>query len=366
MSHEHIWSTVPLSPQVARKADQNLKQQHMSLLYIRRELDKHVVRLQERTDNGDEHAIAAAEALAGKAIQIEQVLPYLEKCIKVNRQAELQTIAVLQKGREEAMRELDQIHPEGNTGEIPKIVEESTSECDHKDTCDDLESTLTESIRTPSKDTTSSPMFTRSTSTPAQKEKTPPRPLKLHRTHTTESSTSQNSEIFIPKGSILSPQDFIKHAWHRPNSAKSQSSEGDCATPLATSPMVLSPRRFKRSQSSGQPNKMNEGTEVEGNGMLHRPTSASSNRIHMVSVLVVSVFVVSVLVVSVLVVSVFVVSVLVVSVLVVSVLVVSVLGMSVLVVSVLVVSVLGVSVFVVSVLVGSVLVGSVLVGVCLG
>lgn len=267
---------------VARKADQNLKQQHMSLLYIRRELDKHLVRLQERAEKGDEHAMAAAETLATKAVQIQQVLPYLEKCIKVNRQAELQTIAVLQKGREEALRDNGEVHPEVTSGENPENSKKDSG-CDHKESGDDLSSTLTASGTVTASLGVSGemPHLSSTLVVSSSAEKTPPRPLKLHRTHTTESATSQNSEIFIPKGGIMSPRDFVQHAWQRPSSAKSQTSEGESTTPLATSPMMLTPRRFKRTQSSGQPNKVIQGSESEGNGIPSRPGSASSNRVHM-------------------------------------------------------------------------------------
>ena len=88
-------------------------------------------------------------------------------------------------------------------------------------------------------------------------------PIKLHRTHTSESASSQASEIFLPKGGLTSPEEFAYHVWlnnsKRPGSAKSHSSEVEAGTPTISSPLVLSPRRFTKSLSSGQPNAVQNG-----------------------------------------------------------------------------------------------------------
>lgn len=263
--------------QVSHKADQNLKQQHMALLYMKRELDKHIRRLEERVQDGNEQAIAASETLTSKMIQIEQVLPYLEKCIKVNRQAELQTITVLQKVRDEDLSKCKADRPEEGGEQVPHPPPQKEDTVANTS----LNVTLTAEDKTPEKSSPQSPHAVK-TSTPVQQR--PPMPVKLNRSHTSDSSVSQSSEIFIPKGEILTPEEFIQHMriGQRPGSANSQKSEG-ATTPVAGSPMVLTPRKFTRSISSGTPN----AVELGGGGgggrpPSSRPGSASGNRGHKV------------------------------------------------------------------------------------
>ena len=259
----------PPRMQVSHKADQNLKQQHMALLYMKRELDKHIRRLDERVQDGNEHAMAASQTLASKVVQIEQVLPYLEKCIKVNRQAELQTIAVLQKVRDEDLSKCKEERAEDGGAVVPPpSLEKEETEEDSP-----LNVTLTPSKSTPEKASPQSPHAVK-TSTPVA----PQLPVKLSRTHTSDSCVSQSSEIFIPKGGILTPEEFIQHVkmGQRPGSANSQKSEG--TTPTASSPIVLSPRKFTRSVSSGTPNAVEIGGS-SGGRPSSRPGSASGNRV---------------------------------------------------------------------------------------
>ena len=158
-------------------------------MYIQRELDKHSKVLSERAQTGDDLAKNTWQVVLTKMNQIDQVLPYLEKCIKVNRQAELQTIAVLQKRKAEELKAL-----EGGDGKNPSLIE--------MDAEDPLNSTLTDDstvASSPRYDTQlKSPMTTPKIAVTSSKP--PPMPIKLHRTHTSESASSQASEIFLPKG----------------------------------------------------------------------------------------------------------------------------------------------------------------------
>ena len=268
-------SSPPFPSQVSHKADQNLNQQHMALLYMKRELDKHIRRLEERVRDGNEQAMAASQTLASKVLQIEQVLPYLQKCIKVNRQAELQTIAVLQKVKDEDLNNCKAEKTEEDGDEVPRPSPEKA------DTeASSLNVTLTADDNTPEKASPQSPHAVK-TSTPVE-QRPPPMPVKLSRTHTSDSAVSQSSEIFIPKGGILTPEEFIQHVktGQRPGSANSQKSEG-ATTPVSGSPIVLTPKKFTRSVSSGTPNAVEVGG-AGGGRQSNRPGSASGSRGHKV------------------------------------------------------------------------------------
>ena len=268
-------SSPPFPSQVSHKADQNLNQQHMALLYMKRELDKHIRRLEERVRDGNEQAMAASQTLASKVLQIEQVLPYLQKCIKVNRQAELQTIAVLQKVKDEDLNKCKAEKAEEDGDEVPRPSPEKA------DTeASSLNITLTADDNTPEKASPQSPHAVK-TSTPVE-QRPPPMPVKLSRTHTSDSAVSQSSEIFIPKGGILTPEEFIQQVktGQRPGSANSQKSEG-ATTPVSGSPIVLTPKKFTRSVSSGTPNAVEVGG-AGGGRLSNRPGSASGSRGHKV------------------------------------------------------------------------------------
>ena len=227
--------------------------------------------------DGNEHAIAASQTLASKVLQIEQVLPYLEKCIKVNRQAELQTVAVLQKVRDEDLRKWKEESSVKGGAEVPHPPLEEETEV-----TDLLNTTLTGSEGTSEQASPQSPR-TMMASTPMRSYQVPPpMPVKLNRTHTSDSTASQSSEIFIPKGGILTPEEFIHQVktGQRPGSANSQKSDGG-ATPIAGSPMVLSPKRFTRSVSSGTPNAVDMGGSGGGRPSS-RPGSAGGSRVHKV------------------------------------------------------------------------------------
>ena len=80
---------------VANVTEQNLKRQQASLMHFKRELSQTTGKLQELADKGDEHAIKRLKSVRVKLQQIDKILPYIGKYIMVNRQAEIQTVAIL-------------------------------------------------------------------------------------------------------------------------------------------------------------------------------------------------------------------------------------------------------------------------------
>ena len=80
---------------VANLTEQNLKQQQTSLMHFKRELSRLTAKLQELADKGDEHAIKRLKNIHVKLQQIDKIIPYIGKYIMVNRQAEIQTVAIL-------------------------------------------------------------------------------------------------------------------------------------------------------------------------------------------------------------------------------------------------------------------------------
>lgn len=80
---------------VANLTEQNLKHQQSSLLHFKQELSRLTAKLQEMANKGDEHAVKRLKNVHVKLQQIEKIIPYIGKYIMVNRQAEIQTVAIL-------------------------------------------------------------------------------------------------------------------------------------------------------------------------------------------------------------------------------------------------------------------------------
>jgi hypothetical protein len=93
---------------VANQTEQKLKKQQMSLLHFKKELSRHVVKLQELSSSGDPHAVKRLKSVHTKLLQLEKIVPYLGKYISVNRQAEMQTIAVLKESCTVELQKLSQ------------------------------------------------------------------------------------------------------------------------------------------------------------------------------------------------------------------------------------------------------------------
>lgn len=116
---------------VANQTEQKLKKQQASLLHFKKELSRHVVKLQELSHSGDPHAAKRLKSIRTKLIQLDKIVPYLGKYISVNRQAEMQTIAVLKESCTVELQKLSQSMKDKPT----HIIAESTlsSHSDYSD-----------------------------------------------------------------------------------------------------------------------------------------------------------------------------------------------------------------------------------------
>lgn len=74
---------------------------------MKEQIAPHLERLKGLIENGDERAKEKIVALQIKVKQIDAVLPYLEKCITKNKEAEQKTIAILEKKRDEELFALE-------------------------------------------------------------------------------------------------------------------------------------------------------------------------------------------------------------------------------------------------------------------
>ena len=106
---------------VANLTEQNLKQQQSSLLHFKRELSRLTVKLQEMASTGDKHAEKRLKNVRVKLQQTEKIIPYIGKYIMVNRQAEIQTVAIL---KETCTVDLHKLKNKGEDGSpVPPSVQ---------------------------------------------------------------------------------------------------------------------------------------------------------------------------------------------------------------------------------------------------
>ena len=97
---------------VASQTDERLKQQQTALLHFKKELSRHIVKLVELANGGDPQATKRLKNIRVKLQQLDKIVPYLSKYITVNRQAEMQTVAVL---KESCTMELRQLTSSGRS-----------------------------------------------------------------------------------------------------------------------------------------------------------------------------------------------------------------------------------------------------------
>lgn len=114
---------------VANQTEQKLKKQQTSLLHFKKELSRHVVKLQELSSSGDPHAHKRLRNVKMKLAQLDKIVPYLGKYISVNRQAEIQTIAVLKESCTVELQKLSQ----SKFGILSKSVTDSVDSADLPD-----------------------------------------------------------------------------------------------------------------------------------------------------------------------------------------------------------------------------------------
>ena len=82
---------------------------------MKEQIAPHLEKLEGLSSNGDERAQEKFIALQVKVKQIDAVLPYLEKCITKNKEAEQKTIAILEKKRDEELAALEKGTPTVNS-----------------------------------------------------------------------------------------------------------------------------------------------------------------------------------------------------------------------------------------------------------
>ena len=91
---------------MANQTDERLKQQQTALLHFKKELSRHIVKLVELANGGDPQATKRLKNIRVKLQQLDKIVPYLSKYINVNRQAEMQTVAVLKESCTMELRQL--------------------------------------------------------------------------------------------------------------------------------------------------------------------------------------------------------------------------------------------------------------------
>ena len=96
---------------------------------MKEQIAPHLEKLKGLVENGDERAQEKIVALQIKVKQINAVLPYLEKCITKNKEAEQKTIAILEKKRDEELSALEKgITTVNSTDSIESDKKTSTSD----------------------------------------------------------------------------------------------------------------------------------------------------------------------------------------------------------------------------------------------
>lgn len=80
---------------VADRTEQTLKQHQAALIHFKKELSRHLTKLQQLSNEGNPQATRRVKEVRTKLTQVNKILPYLSKYVAVNRQAEIQTVAVL-------------------------------------------------------------------------------------------------------------------------------------------------------------------------------------------------------------------------------------------------------------------------------
>ena len=106
--------------------EQNLKRQLTSLMHFKQELSHLTVKLEELANKGDENAVKRLKNVRVKLQQIDKILPYIGKYIMVNRQAEIQTVAILKESCTVDMQKLN-IGTSSPPTANPKPHEQSSS-----------------------------------------------------------------------------------------------------------------------------------------------------------------------------------------------------------------------------------------------
>lgn len=99
---------------MSQNTEQNLQRQQKQLSSLKGQFMEHIKRMESSENPSD---LKKVQEMKVKLKQVSKILPYLEKYITVNKQAEVQTLTVLKEGCVVRLRELDAKH--GRKGSLP-------------------------------------------------------------------------------------------------------------------------------------------------------------------------------------------------------------------------------------------------------
>ena len=121
---EHFEKHIRKTQKVSQTTEKNLRKQRDQLKTVQDKFTEHIKRL-ESLPNASEISQKKVKEMKIKNAQISKILPYLEKYILVNRQAELQTVAVLKEKCIVQCQELDAKYKRKGTAPVAMTTEMS-------------------------------------------------------------------------------------------------------------------------------------------------------------------------------------------------------------------------------------------------
>ena len=121
---EHFEKHIRKTQKVSQTTEKNLRKQRDQLKLVQDKFTEHIKRL-ESLPNASEISQKKVKEMKIKNAQIGKILPYLEKYILVNRQAELQTVAVLKEKCIVQCQELDAKYKRKGTAPVTMTTEMS-------------------------------------------------------------------------------------------------------------------------------------------------------------------------------------------------------------------------------------------------
>uniref|UniRef100_A0A1X7VQ01 PH domain-containing protein n=1 Tax=Amphimedon queenslandica TaxID=400682 RepID=A0A1X7VQ01_AMPQE len=102
----HFEKRIRKTQKVSQTTEENLNKQCEKLRSAREKFSEHIKRL-ESAPNSSETSMKKIKEMKVKMTQIDKILPYLDKYVTVNRQAELQTVAILKESCTVKLQEID-------------------------------------------------------------------------------------------------------------------------------------------------------------------------------------------------------------------------------------------------------------------
>ena len=101
----HFENRIKKTRKVAMQTEESLRQQRLQLSSLKEKFLEHIERL--KGANETETSQKKMKEMQVKLSQIDKILPYLEKYVQANRQAEMQTLAILKEGCTIKLQELE-------------------------------------------------------------------------------------------------------------------------------------------------------------------------------------------------------------------------------------------------------------------